>query len=64
MIFQIKEEVYLFTYNTVEDLPCTKDFWFENLAEAEDYCDEKFGELEWIEIKDPKQGEQHDIIAT
>ncbi|MFD2699563.1 hypothetical protein ACFSVM_03720 [Paenibacillus shunpengii] len=64
MMYEADQEVYVFTYKTVEDLPCTQDYWFETLIEAEEYCEDRFGSLEWIQIKDPSQGESHDLINS
>ncbi|OKP97721.1 hypothetical protein [Paenibacillus sp. P46E] len=64
MIYEADQEVYLFTYETIEDLPCCQDYWFETLVEAEDYCKEVFGEVEWIRIEDPREGDQQDLIGV
>ncbi|AZH30495.1 hypothetical protein [Paenibacillus sp. M-152] len=62
MVYEVDQEVYVFTYTTVEDLPCTQDYWFETLIEAEEYCEDRFGRLEWIQIEDPRQGDFQDLI--
>ena len=62
MIYEVEQDIYVFTYGTLEDVPCTKDYWFETLMEAEEYCEDRFGRLEWIQIEDPRQGESQDLI--
>ncbi|GAK40921.1 hypothetical protein PUW24_14395 [Paenibacillus urinalis] len=64
MVYEADQVVYVFTYITVENLPCTQDFWFETLIEAEEYCEDRFGVLEWIQIEDPRQEDPHDLIPT
>ncbi|WP_037290948.1 hypothetical protein [Saccharibacillus sacchari] len=38
MIYEVEPDIYVFIYETLEDVPCTKDYWFETLMEAEEYC--------------------------
>jgi len=66
MIYENDQDVYLFTYDTKEDLPCIHDYWFDNLEEAEEYCSVLFGDgvLEWIDVEDPGQEEAHDLIIS
>ncbi len=62
MIYEVEQDIYVFTYETLEDVPCTKDYWFETLFEAEKYCENRFARLEWIMIEDPRHGESQDLI--
>ncbi|OKP89667.1 hypothetical protein A3842_04060 [Paenibacillus sp. P3E] len=65
MIYESENDgVYVFLYDTQEDKSSFADLWFETFDEAVDYCIEKYIVIEdqWVVIKDPKEGQQHDII--
>ncbi|MGN7761472.1 hypothetical protein ACTJKB_08470 [Paenibacillus sp. 22594] len=65
MIYESENDgVYVFLYDTQEDKSSFADLWFETFDEAVDYCIEKYIVIEdqWVVIKDPKKGQQHDII--
>ncbi len=62
MIYEVEQDIYVFTYQTLADVPCTKDYWFETLSEAEEYCENRFGRMKWIQIEDPRIGEPQDLI--
>lgn len=55
MLYQAKEGVFLFLYNTEMDAPCIHDLWFEDLQKAYEYSAEVFGisNREWKAIPDP-----------
>ncbi|MGG2026299.1 hypothetical protein AB1282_11405 [Gottfriedia sp. S16(2024)] len=58
------DEVYVFLYNTKYDNPSIGDYLFEEIDDAEQFCNNEFGinEGDWLYIDDPVEGEQHDII--
>ncbi|WP_229696063.1 hypothetical protein [Paenibacillus albidus] len=64
MIYDNENGVYVFLYYTQEDKSGFADLWFETIDEAVDYCIEKYKVIQdqWVIIKDPKEGQQHDII--
>ena len=65
MIYDCSEGVYVFYYDSVDDVPGIADEWYEDLNTAEQMCREKFGfqENDWISVDDPMEYCQHDIIA-
>lgn len=58
--------VYLFVYQTQQDEPSNNDYWFEHLEDAERFSEEHFQTLEeyWVQIEDPVDGCQHDLIRS
>ncbi|MFC4306607.1 hypothetical protein [Cohnella boryungensis] len=64
MIYESKNGVYVFLYDTHENIGCYADHWFKVIEDAMDYCIEELNinEGRWVIINDPKNGEQHDII--
>lgn len=43
MIYEMKDGVFVFLYNTDEDAACFADYWFATLKEAEEECSESYG---------------------
>lgn len=65
MIYITEEDgTSLFEYTTEEDGPCELDNWYEDAAEAFEYCKQKFGIMpnDWQKINDPLPHSQHDWI--
>ena len=64
MIFDGGEGVYLFLFNSEEDGPCSSDYWFQTVDEAEQSCADDYGitPKDWQVIADPLPGCQHDWI--
>ena len=65
MVFESKEGIYIFEYDTVKDHPCSSDYYFDTKEEAEIFLHEKFGlrESDWITIDDPQEYCQDDLIS-
>ncbi len=59
-----EDEVYVFLYDTKIDTPSIADYVFEEIDDAEEFCNDEFGISagDWIYIDDPIEGAQHDII--
>lgn len=64
MIYESKDETYLFGYDCLQDSFSKWDLCFDSIENAEEYCEENFGvEIDdWIFIEEPKKGCQHDFI--
>lgn len=64
MIYESENGVYVFLYDTQEDKSGFADLWFESLDESVDYCIQKYKVIQeqWVVIKDPIEGQNHDII--
>ena len=64
MIYESKEGVYLFGYNTIEDSHSNWDEWYKTIEEAKEECNNRYGIefMNWTEIPDPMEGCQHDWI--
>lgn len=58
------DEVYVFLYVTKIDNPSIADYVFEEIDDAEQFCNDEFGisASDWIYIDDPIEGAQHDLI--
>jgi hypothetical protein len=65
MIYQSSSETLLFGYDSLADVPCVWDEWYEILEEADERAAETFGVSteEWIEISNPCPTCQHDLIT-
>ncbi|RED75713.1 hypothetical protein [Cohnella phaseoli] len=66
MIYESKNGVYVFLFDSHEDKGCYADHWFVEIEDAMDYCMEELNinESQWVCINDPQDGDQHDIIGT
>lgn len=66
ILYACPEGVYVFPCATLEDGSGRGDYWFEDVASAEDFCAERYGVAasDWVEIGDPLPGCQHDWIAN
>ncbi|WP_040952703.1 hypothetical protein [Gorillibacterium massiliense] len=65
MIYEIKKSgVYVFVYKSQDDIPSHNDYWFYALDDAEAFCKQYFtiNKNDWIQIEDPQEGCQHDLI--
>ncbi|RXZ77433.1 hypothetical protein EBB07_31205 [Paenibacillaceae bacterium] len=65
MIFETHHSgTYVFLYASKDDVPSHNDFWFDDLKDAEDYCKQYFdiSTNDWIQIEDPLEVCQHDLI--
>ncbi|MCI5072269.1 hypothetical protein MRY82_04920 [bacterium] len=64
MIYECKEGVYLFLYDSLKDVAAFADYWFESLEEVYEYIKEDFiiSDSKWYNIDDPKPYCQHDFI--
>lgn len=63
MLFENRQGVCLFVFNTVQDQPCANDYWFGTAAEAEWFIQAEYGSnLAWTPIDDPMDFCQDDLI--
>ncbi|QHW29427.1 hypothetical protein GZH47_00330 [Paenibacillus rhizovicinus] len=65
MIYETADNgVYLFVYQTQKDEPSHNDFWFDHVEDAENFSEAYFRTSEngWVQIDDPVEGCQHDLI--
>jgi hypothetical protein len=64
MIYESKDETYLFGYDCLQDSFSKWDLWFSNIEDAEEYCEDNFNvdNEDWILIDEPKKDCQHDFI--
>ncbi|WP_152393332.1 hypothetical protein [Paenibacillus guangzhouensis] len=65
MIYETQSNgVYVFLYKSKDDIPSHNDFWFDELIDAENFCKQYFdiNNNDWIQIEDPQEGFQHDLI--
>ncbi|QTL51195.1 MULTISPECIES: hypothetical protein [Priestia] len=67
MIVKIKDEVNMFLYDTLDDVPSIGDYSFETLQEAEDFFNKEFSKekdskASWIYVPNPIEECQEDII--
>ena len=61
----LSDEVYVFLYNSIDDVPCFADYCFDTLEEAEEMCLEGYNisKSGWINIDNPTRHCQDDIIS-
>jgi hypothetical protein len=66
MIFEKENGVYLFLYDSTDDVPGFADEWYETLEAAEEICRTKYSinPNDWIFIDDPIEYCQDDIVAS
>ncbi|MFP7737254.1 hypothetical protein ACLHDF_28915 [Priestia aryabhattai] len=67
MIVDLKDEINMFLYDTLDDVPSIEDYSFETLQEAEELFNREFlrdrdSKVSWIYIQNPMEGCQEDII--
>ena len=64
MIYESKDETYLFGYDCLQDSFSKWDLCFSNIEDAEEYCEDNFSVVteDWILIDKPKKDCQHDFI--
>jgi hypothetical protein len=64
MIFESTGETFVFLYNSIDDTPCIADYWFDNLEEADEYCNDLgISNEDWLFIDDPLEECPHDLIS-
>jgi hypothetical protein len=65
MIYECSNKTFLFGFDSLADVPCVWDEWYESLEEAEERAAESFdvSTEEWIEISNPCPTCQHDLIT-
>jgi hypothetical protein len=65
MIYERSNETFLFGYDSLADVSCVWDEWYETIEEAEEQAAENFdvSAEEWIEISNPCSTCQHDLIT-
>lgn len=58
--------VFVFLFRSIEDQPCDADYWYEDIAGAEQHAASEFGvdSIDWQFIPDPESGCGHDRLAT
>ncbi|MDY0943181.1 hypothetical protein [Priestia megaterium] len=69
MIADLKDEINMFLYDTLNDVPSIGDYSFETVQEAEEFFNKEFakgkdGKISWIYVPNPLEGCQEDIIAS
>ena len=54
MLFACENGVYLYLFDSFEDVESCEDIWFDTLYDAQDYCDKNYGvsESDWEEIEE------------
>ena len=64
MMYESREGIYLFGYDSLADVSCIWDEWYETIDDAEERAAEKFaiGLNDWFEILDPYSSCKHDLI--
>lgn len=63
MVYESTDGIFVFLYNTVDNVPCFADNHFDELEEAKEYFDEMgITEEDWIIISDPIKGYPEDLI--
>lgn len=64
MVHDTGEGTYVYTFTKHEDSDSDSDYWYENVEDVLEFCEEHFGisREAWEEIPDPSEGCQHDWI--
>lgn len=66
MIYESKDGVYVFPFDSLEDGSATGDEWYQSLNEANSMCENEYGigATDWKYIDDPMEGCQDDWISS
>lgn len=66
VLYATDKGTYVFPRRTAEDGPSSGDYWFVDVAEAEEFCRDEYGigTEDWTTVPDPAPGCRHDWIRA